>query len=98
MLTVVWVMVLGLPLRIRYISFAFCLAAVMYVDDTDLLHWAPEATTTDSELIEYVQVAGGELENGADFGLFVYPLGITEMRRQESWRTFGASQYCVVPV
>ena len=41
--------------------------------------------------------AGG-LENGADFGLFVYPLGITEWRRQESWRTFGASQYCMAPV
>ena len=27
----------------------------MYVDDTDLLHWADSSTTTDEELIEKVQ-------------------------------------------
>ena len=41
---------------------------------------------------------GGGLENGADFGLFVYPLGMTDMRRQERWKPFGASQYCMAPV
>jgi len=35
----------------------FLIAAVMYVDDTDLLHWAPFVTTTDEELIEQVQQA-----------------------------------------
>lgn len=40
----------------------FLLAAIMYVDDTDLLHWAPSATTSDEELIEMVQ------EDGNDWG------------------------------
>ncbi len=29
----------------------------MYVDDTDLLHWAPSPETTDDELIDLVQQA-----------------------------------------
>ena len=33
----------------------FLLAAVMYVDDTDLLHWAPDARTTDTRLIRQIQ-------------------------------------------
>ena len=36
-------------------SRVFLLAAVMYVDDTDLLHWAEIPETTDEELIEKVQ-------------------------------------------
>ena len=31
------------------------LAAVMYVDDTDLLHWAKSPEVEDEELIESVQ-------------------------------------------
>ena len=38
-----------------YFSRVFLLAAVMYVDDTDLLHWADSPSTTDEELIEKVQ-------------------------------------------
>ena len=33
----------------------FLLAAVMYVDDTDLLHWAPKARTNDKDLIKQIQ-------------------------------------------
>jgi len=36
----------------------FILAAIMFVDDTDLLHWAPTLTTSDEELIDQVQAAG----------------------------------------
>ncbi len=38
----------------------FILAAIMFVDDTDLLHWAPLPTTSDEELIEQVQVASDD--------------------------------------
>ena len=59
-------------------------------------------STTDLKNFEFWQtplaIWHGGLEKGAHFGLFVYPLGITEMRRQEGWRPFGASQYCMVPV
>ena len=59
-------------------------------------------STTDLKHFEFWQtplaIWYGGLEEGAHFGLFVYPLGITEMRRQESWRPFGASQYCMAPV
>ena len=34
------------------------LAAILFVDDTDSLHWAPTPTTMDEELIERVQKAG----------------------------------------
>ena len=34
---------------------AFLLAAVMYVDDLDLLHWADSPLTSDEELIENLQ-------------------------------------------
>ncbi len=36
----------------------FILSAIMFIDDTDLLHWAPTPTTTDDELIKQVQGAG----------------------------------------
>ena len=49
----------------------FVLVAIMYVDDTDSLHWAPTPTTTDEELTARVQKAGdnwGQLsqESGGD--------------------------------
>jgi hypothetical protein len=40
-----------------YSSCLFFLAAVMYVDDTDLLHWPSSNVTDPKELIEYVQHA-----------------------------------------
>ena len=45
-------MVLVLPLPERR---DFLLAAIMYVDDTDLLHWAPNSRCTVEKLIEQVQ-------------------------------------------
>ncbi len=36
------------------------LAAIIYVHDTDLLHWDPTPTTLDKELIEYVENAGND--------------------------------------
>lgn len=38
----------GAKLTSSYTARMFCLAAVMYVDDTDLLHWAPSASTSDT--------------------------------------------------
>ena len=38
----------------------FLLAAIMFVDDTDSLHWAPTPTIADKELIERVQKAGNK--------------------------------------
>ena len=46
----------GAKLTSSYMNQMFLIAAVMYVDDTDLLHWAPSiTTTTNEELIEQVQ-------------------------------------------
>jgi len=47
----------GAKLTSSYTSRLFLLAAAMYVDDTDLLHWADSQTTDDDELIEHVQSA-----------------------------------------
>jgi len=47
----------------------FILAAIMFVDDTDLLHWAPTPSTSDDELIEQVQDAG------YDWGMLVQASG-----------------------
>ena len=38
----------------------FLLAAIMFVDDTDLLHWAPSPTTSDEALIELIQGASND--------------------------------------
>jgi hypothetical protein len=40
-----------------YFHQLFILAAVMYANDMDLLHWPSSPSTTPEELIEYVQVA-----------------------------------------
>lgn len=32
----------------------------MYVDNTDLLHWAPTQVIKDDELIDYVQIASDD--------------------------------------
>ena len=44
----------GATLTFAYMAQVFLLAAVIYVDNTDLLHVAPSATTTDSEIIKQV--------------------------------------------
>ena len=47
----------GAQLTSAYTSRMFILAAVMYVDDTDLLHWAPSPTTPSRELVQQVTEA-----------------------------------------
>ena len=47
----------GAKLTSAFTSRMFILAAVMYVDDTDLLHWAPSPTTSSEELVQQVQEA-----------------------------------------
>ena len=47
----------GAVLTSSYMSRIFILAAVLYVDDTDLLHRAVSPTTTDTALIKQVQEA-----------------------------------------
>jgi len=47
----------GAKLTSAYTSRMFILAAVMYVDDTDLLHWASSPTTSSEELVQQVQEA-----------------------------------------
>ena len=47
----------GAKLTSSYTSRLFLLAAAMYADDTDLLHWADSQTTDNEELIEHVQSA-----------------------------------------
>ena len=47
----------GAKLTSSYILHMFILAAVMYVDDTDLMHWAPSPPTTAEKLVEQVQEA-----------------------------------------
>ena len=45
----------GSKITSPYLSRVFLLAAVMYVDDMDLLHWAESPDDEDEELIESVQ-------------------------------------------
>ena len=45
----------GAKITCTYLVKAFLLAAVMYVDDLDLLHWADSPLTSDEELIENLQ-------------------------------------------
>ena len=52
-----------------YMARVFRLAAVMYVDDTDLLHVASSATASDGELIEQVQ------EGTTDWGMLAKATG-----------------------
>ena len=48
----------GANLTLAKSASLFILADVMFVDDTDLLHWAPTPSTSDDDLIEQVQGAG----------------------------------------
>ena len=45
----------GAKITSAYFSRVFLLAAVMYVGDTDLLHWADKPETSDEKLIKKVQ-------------------------------------------
>jgi hypothetical protein len=45
----------GARMRSSYTSRPFVLAPVVYVDDTDLLHWLPSAYTSPEDLIDFVQ-------------------------------------------
>jgi hypothetical protein len=47
----------GANIMFAYIERLVSLAAVMYVDDTDILHWPPSPYTEDKELVSYVQQA-----------------------------------------
>ena len=47
----------GATLTSAHMACIFLLAAVMYVDDTDLLHQTRRASVSDEELIEHTQVA-----------------------------------------
>lgn len=45
----------GAKLTSAYAARQFILAAIMYVDDTDLLHWTASPEATDKEIIALVQ-------------------------------------------
>jgi hypothetical protein len=47
----------GAKIRSSYASRLFHLTAVMYVDDTDLLHWLESATTEPDKLVAHIQRA-----------------------------------------
>ena len=47
----------GAKLTSSYTARLFLLAAVMYVDDTDLCHMTPTVTSSDEELIQQVQTS-----------------------------------------
>ncbi len=47
----------GTNVASAFVGRLFSLAAVMYVDDTDILHWPPSAYTNDAKLVSYVQCA-----------------------------------------
>ena len=47
----------GAKILSSHLARLFFLAMVMYVDDTDLLHWPPSTITDPKELIQYVQHA-----------------------------------------
>ena len=53
----------GTKLTSSYTARMFLLAAALYVDDTDLLHWADSSETEDEELIEMVQGATDDFAN-----------------------------------
>ncbi len=47
----------GAHIYLSYLHRLFILAAVMYVDDTYLLHWPTSSCTSPEELIKHVQNA-----------------------------------------
>ena len=53
----------GAKLTSSFAARVFLLAAALYVDDTDLLHWADSPHTDDEELIEQVQNSTDDFAN-----------------------------------
>ena len=47
----------GVKINSAISGILFTLAAIIYVDDTDLLHWAPRPDMTDEEFFDHVQEA-----------------------------------------
>ncbi len=47
----------GANISSSYVYWVFFLFAVMYIDDTDLLHWPPSDCGSFEELIDHVQTA-----------------------------------------
>ncbi len=47
----------GAKISSSYVSQVFFLSAVMYVNDTNLLHWPPSDCSSSEELIDHVQTA-----------------------------------------
>jgi len=86
----------GAKLTSSYMARLFLLAAVMYVDDTDLLHLASSPETTDEELISQaqhqvidwgmlVQATGGILKQkkcGAYFMAYKFVNGVAKMKKR----------------
>jgi len=53
----------GARIRSSYLSWLFILAAVMYVDDTDLLHWPSSPYNYPEELVAHIQQAATDYTN-----------------------------------
>jgi len=96
----------GAELTSAYTARLFLLAAVMYVDDTDLLHWAPSPETTDEDLIEHVQQAtmdwgmlaqstGGKLKPPKCFVYFLSYCFVHGRARMKTPRSFAAPRYLI---
>jgi hypothetical protein len=47
----------GAKIRLSYVARLFWLSAVMYVDNTNLLHWPESSAADPEELIAHVQMA-----------------------------------------
>ena len=47
----------GAKITLAFVEKLFSLAAVMFVNDTDILHWPPNFFIEDEELVSYVQQA-----------------------------------------
>jgi len=87
----------GAKLTSSYAARIFLLAAAMYVDDTDLLHWADSPVTEDEELVEQVQAATNDFAHLAQASggalkpekCFVYFLAYHTVRGQTKLKTLS---------
>jgi hypothetical protein len=50
-------------ITLAFVGRLFSLAAVMYVDNTDILHWQPSSFIEDEDLVSYVQQATTDWEH-----------------------------------
>jgi hypothetical protein len=53
----------GVQISTAVTGFVFTLAAILYVDDTDVLHWAKSPTMSDEEFFDQVQQATNDWAN-----------------------------------